>query len=118
MQERMQQVVAAGGGEIHPLQDLFLFPLAEPLLCRSVALAPTAAPPGYYVHELGGARMTSSREDGVLDPWNRHWQAPNLLVTDGSCWPSAGWQSPTLTEMAITWRACERAAADLRRSGM
>jgi choline dehydrogenase-like flavoprotein len=62
--------------------------------------------------------MTSSREDGVLDSWNRHWQAPNLLVTDGSCWPSAGWQSPTLTEMAITWRACERAAADLRRSGM
>ncbi|MCP9824814.1 GMC oxidoreductase [Synechococcus sp. EJ6-Ellesmere] len=118
MQGRMEQVVAAGGGEIHPLQDLFLFPLAEPLVRRGVALAPTAAPPGYYIHELGGARMASSPEKGVLDSWNRHWQAPNLLVTDGSCWPSAGWQSPTLTEMAITWRACERAAAELHRSGM
>lgn len=118
MQDRMEQVVAAGGGEIHPLQDLFLFPLAEPLVRRGVALAPTAAPPGYYIHELGGARMASSPENGVLDSWNRHWQAPNLLVTDGSCWPSAGWQSPTLTEMAITWRACERAAAELHRSGM
>ncbi|CAK6690921.1 2-methyl-1,2-propanediol dehydrogenase [Synechococcus sp. CBW1107] len=118
MQDRMEQVVAAGGGEIHPLQDLFLFPLAEPLVRRGVALAPTAAPPGYYIHELGGARMASSPEKGVLDSWNRHWQAPNLLVTDGSCWPSAGWQSPTLTEMAITWRACERAAAELHRSGM
>lgn len=116
MQERMGQVVAAGGGEIRPLQDLFVFPLAEPLICRGLALAPTAPPPGYYIHELGGARMASRPQDGVLDPWNRHWQAPNLLVTDGSCWPSAGWQSPTLTEMAITWRACERAAADLRRS--
>lgn len=118
MQERMRQVVAAGGGRIRPLEDLFLFPLAEPLVRRSVALAPAAAPPGYYIHELGGARMSSSPERGVLDPWNRHWQARNLLVTDGSCWPSAGWQSPTLTEMAITWRACARAADDLRRSAM
>jgi len=54
-------------------------------------------------------------EDGVLDPWNRCWRAPNLLLTDGACWPSSGWQSPTLTEMAITWRACERAAHDLVR---
>jgi choline dehydrogenase-like flavoprotein len=114
MQERMEQVVASAGGRIRPLEDLFLFPLAEPLVRRSVALAPGAAPPGYYIHELGGARMADRAGEGVLDPWNRHWQARNLLVTDGSCWPSAGWQSPTLTAMAITWRACERAVADLR----
>jgi hypothetical protein len=34
---------------------------------------------------------------------------------DGACWSSAGWQSPTLTEMAISWRACAAAAERLKR---
>jgi hypothetical protein len=38
-----------------------------------------------------------------------------VLVVDGACWPTAAWQSPTLTEMAITWRACEAAAARMKR---
>ncbi|MCP9850787.1 GMC oxidoreductase [Cyanobium sp. Morenito 9A2] len=118
MHRRMADVVAASGGEIRPLEDLFLMPLIEPLLRRSVALAPEAPPPGYYIHELGGAPMAALESEGVVDPWNRCWRAPNLLVVDGACWPSAGWQSPTLTEMAITWRACERAAEDLRRGGL
>ena len=32
--------------------------------------------------------------------------APYVLVVDGACWPSSGWQSPTLTMMAIARRAC------------
>ena len=74
-----------------------------------------AAPPGYYIHELGGARLSSDPDSGVLDPWNRCWGASNVLVTDGASWPSSAWQSPTLTSMALTWRACEAAAARLRR---
>ena len=115
MQQRMAAVVAAAGGTIRPLQDLFLLPLVEPLLKASQALAPGAAPPGYYIHELGGARLSRTPEQGVLDPWNRCWQAPNVLVTDGACWPSSGWQSPTLTSMALTWRACDAAVARMRR---
>jgi len=115
MQQRMGEVVTAAGGQFRPLEDLFLIPLAEPLLRRNLAVSSEALPPGYYIHELGGARMAERPEDGVLDPWNRCWRAPNLLLTDGACWPSSGWQSPTLTEMAITWRACERAAHDLVR---
>jgi choline dehydrogenase-like flavoprotein len=115
MQARMQAVVASAGGAVLPLHDLFVMPLLEPFVRNSIALAPGAAPPGYYIHELGGAPMASREEDGVLNPWNQVWRTPNLLVTDGSCWPSAGWQSPTLTEMAITRRACTHAAAALRR---
>ena len=74
-------------------------------------MRPEVPPPGYYIHELGGARMSSDRAGGVVDAWNRCWGARNVLVTDGACWPSAGWQSPTLTEMAVTWRACAAAAA-------
>jgi choline dehydrogenase-like flavoprotein len=109
MHQRMEQVVAVAGGHMHPIEDLFLFPLLEPFVKRQAAADPGAAPPGYYVHELGGARMASTPEHGVVNDCNQCWEAPNVLVTDGSCWPTAGWQSPTLTEMAITWRACEAA---------
>ena len=115
MQARMEAVVASGGGRIAPLADLFVMPLVEPLVQGSLALAPGAPPPGYYIHELGGAPMAAQEEAGVLNPWNQLWRTPNLLVTDGSCWPSAGWQSPTLTEMAVTWRACDHAANAIKR---
>jgi choline dehydrogenase-like flavoprotein len=63
-------------------------------------------PPGYYIHELGGAPMGDNAAVSVLDRWNRFRTCPNLLVTDGTCWTSSGWQSPTLTSMALTRRAC------------
>lgn len=115
MQTRMQAVVAAAGGTIRPLEDLFVLPLLEPWVRQSWAARPSPPPPGYYIHELGGAAMAASESGGVVNAWNQCWRAPNLLVVDGACWPSAGWQSPTLTQMAITWRACEAAAERLRR---
>jgi choline dehydrogenase-like flavoprotein len=114
MGARMRAVVAAAGGDPRPLEDLVVLPLLEPWLKGSPAMGVAAAPPGYYIHEVGGARMASQEEDGMVDPWNACWRAPNVLVTDGACWPSAGWQSPTLTLMALSWRACEGA---LRRGG-
>jgi hypothetical protein len=115
MEARMQAVVAAVGATAAPLEDLVLLPLLEPWIRSSPALGTAAAPPGYYIHEVGGARMARQEEGGMVDSWNACWRAPNVLVTDGACWPSAGWQSPTLTLMALSWRACEGA---LRRSGL
>ena len=74
-----------------------------------------APPPGAAVHEVGGARMGSDPDASVVDARNRCWRMPNVLVTDGACWPTSGWQAPTLTMMALTARACSLAAADLRR---
>ena len=111
----MQAVVSSAGGRIAPLADLFVMPLIEPLVQGSLAMAPGAAPPGYYIHELGGAPMAASEAEGVLNPWNQLWRTPNLLVCDGSAWPSAGWQSPTLTTMALSWRACSHAAEAMQR---
>ncbi len=115
MHRRMEAAVASAGGTIRPLEDLFVLPLVEPLVKQGAAFAAGAAPPGYYIHELGGARLAASEAEGPLNRWNQWWRTPNLLVVDGACWPTAGWQSPTLTEMAITWRACEAAAGRLRR---
>jgi choline dehydrogenase-like flavoprotein len=114
MQARMQTVVRAAGGSLQPIEELFVVPLVEPLLQRAVATAAAAAPAGYYIHEMGGAPMATTEAGGVLNPWNQCWRASNVLVTDGACWPSSGWQSPTLTTMALTWRACEAAAQRLR----
>ena len=74
-----------------------------------------APPPGAAAHEMGGARMGSDPGASVVDARNRCWGMPNVLVTDGACWPTSGWQPITLTIMALTARACSLAAADLRR---
>ncbi len=61
--------------------------------------------PGAYVHELGGARMGGDPRTSVLSPFNQCWDAKNLFVVDGSAFPSAGWQNPTHTMMALAVRA-------------
>ena len=81
-------------------------PLVESFLDKAVALKEEAPPPGYYIHEVGGAPMGEDEENSVLDRFNRLWRCQNVLVVDGACWPTSGWQSPTLTMMAITRRAC------------
>ena len=81
----------------------------EKLIDNSLATQTNSPPPGYYIHEVGGAPMGFSEDTSVLDKWNRVWQCKNLLVVDGSCWPTSAWQSPTLTLMALTRRACKNA---------
>lgn len=62
--------------------------------------------PGQTIHEVGGARMGASAADSVVDEFCRLWDVDNVFVTDGACWPSSGYQNPTLTMMAVTVRAC------------
>ncbi|WBB73896.1 GMC family oxidoreductase [Micromonospora sp. WMMD1128] len=81
---------------------------------RLTAVADTLTSPGRNVHDLGTARMGRSPADSVVDPDNRCWDAPNVFVADGSCFPSGGWQNPTLTIMAIAVRAARFAVGLLR----
>jgi len=71
--------------------------------------------PGSAIHEVGTARMGRDRRRSVLDPWNRAWGVRNLYVVDGSCFPSIGFQNPTLTMMALAARAGDHIAAGMRR---
>jgi choline dehydrogenase-like flavoprotein len=86
--------------------------LAETVEAIGASLtAPLPSPhPGGMVHEVGTARMGRDRRRSVVDPHNRLWDVENVLVVDGACWPSSGWQNPTLTMMAITARACSHLA--------
>ncbi len=56
-------------------------------------------------HLVGGARMAARAEDGVIDAEHRVFGLPNLLITDGSTFPTQGSANPALTIMAASARA-------------
>ena len=72
---------------------------------RSVAV-------GGAIHECGGSRMGSDPKTSVLNAMNQVWDAPNVFVTDSSCFVTNGTCGPTLTTMALTVRACEHIASE------
>lgn len=92
--ERLAQAFAAGGvhAELGPFEHL---------------------KPGSSVHYAGTARMHANPAFGVVDAWNRVYDAPNVVVVDASCFTTGPEKNPTLTAMAIAARAADRLAADL-----
>lgn len=58
-----------------------------------------------YAHLVGGCRMARDAEHGVVGPDLRTFAIPNLLITDGSVFPTQGSANPALTIMAVVDRA-------------
>jgi choline dehydrogenase-like flavoprotein len=108
------ETIEAAGGKVGELADLVHVPLASEKV-RAMEKEWACSTPGLFCHEVGGARMGDDPKTSVVDPYARCWDVPNVFVTDGACWPSCGWQNPTLTMMAITLRACEQAVASSKR---
>jgi len=106
MTSSMEKAIKASGGTIKEINEIINIPFLKLLDKESVALSRKTPPPGYYIHEVGGAPMGLDEEQSVLDKWNRLWRCKNVFVIDGSCWPTSSWQSPTLTMMALSRRAC------------
>jgi choline dehydrogenase-like flavoprotein len=71
---------------------------------------------GFSAHFGGTVRMHASPKYGVLDGWNRLHAAPNVLVVDSAAFTTGPEKNPTLSAMALSWRASQKLAADLRRS--
>jgi len=107
------EVVQAAGGVVANLTEIFHTPFVSNHI-RSMQKEWTLSTPGMFVHEVGGARMGSNPQNSVVDRFCRVWDTPNVYVTDGACWPTSGWQNPTLTEMAVTARACDHAMSELK----
>ena len=112
MRSEIEAMAALIGGRCVSLTDLFHVPVVGTHI-RKIEDAMRLSAPGLYIHEVGGARMGDAPGNSVVNPRNQVWGVPNLLVTDGACWTSAGWQNPTLTQMAITARACAFVADEL-----
>jgi choline dehydrogenase-like flavoprotein len=83
--------------------------MLEAVGVRDVSSFTEDNPPGLTIHEMGTARMGRDPETSVLNEWNQSWDVPNLFVTDGACMASSGNQNPSLTYMALTARAVDRA---------
>jgi choline dehydrogenase-like flavoprotein len=62
---------------------------------------------GVIIHEVGGARMGSSPKTSAVNGYCQAHDVKNLFVTDGACFVTNADKNPTLTIMALTWRASE-----------
>jgi len=106
MENTIQKSIKAANGEMKNIDELMNIPLGSLFTKNLIALSDSPPPPGYYIHEVGGAPMGINEENSVVDKFNRLWRCKNVLVLDGACWPTSSWQSPTLTMMALSRRAC------------
>ncbi len=75
--------------------------------------ADAIAKPGQIIHEVGGAIMGSDPKRSVLNQYCQSWEVDNLFVTDGAGFLSNADKNPTLSIMAIAWRASEYLAEQL-----
>ncbi len=75
---------------------------------------PIPHPPGYSIHELGTCRMGDDPKTSVLNKWNQSHDIRNLFVVDGSSFVTGGSQNPTMTILALSMRASEYLAEQLR----
>jgi choline dehydrogenase-like flavoprotein len=62
---------------------------------------------GVIIHELGTARMGASPKTSALNKYCQAHDVKNLFVTDAACFVTNPDKNPTLTIMALTWRASE-----------
>jgi len=64
-----------------------------------------------YAHLVGGARMATRPEEGVVDQHGRSFAVPNLFIADGSVLPTQGSANPALTIMAVAARTADHLLA-------
>jgi choline dehydrogenase-like flavoprotein len=62
---------------------------------------------GVIIHEIGTARMGSNSKTSVLNKYCQAHDVKNLFVTDGACFVTNADKNPTLTILALSWRASE-----------
>jgi choline dehydrogenase-like flavoprotein len=100
MQETFADLIAAMGGRVHGAPQ---------------SGAAAIAPGGLMIHEVGGAMMGTDPRRSVTNQWCQTWDVPNLFVTDGAVFASNADKNPTLTIMALAWRAGDHILERMRR---
>ena len=76
------------------------------------------ARPGQIIHEVGGVIMGDDPNRSVLNEFCQSWEVDNLFVTDGGCFVSNADKNPTLSIMAIAWRASDYIVEQLAQGGI
>jgi len=101
MQTTFGDIIAAMGGK-----------LREPVETDG---AKAIAPGGSIIHEVGGTIMGADPASSVTNRWNQTWDVDNLFINDGGVFASNADKNPTLTIMALAWRASDHILSRLRR---
>jgi choline dehydrogenase-like flavoprotein len=73
---------------------------------------------GRVIHEVGGAMMGEDPKKSVTNKWCQTWDVPNLYLTDGAPFPGNADKNPTITIMALAWRAAERILQELKQGNL
>jgi choline dehydrogenase-like flavoprotein len=60
--------------------------------------------------------MGTDPRRSALNAFNQMHEVPNVFVTDGSAFTTAGEKNPTLTILALSWRATDYLAGELARN--
>ena len=66
-------------------------------------------------HLLGTCRMGDDPDSSVVDRYNRSHEVPNLFMVDGSSMVTGGRGQPTMTIMALAFRAADNMIQAARR---
>ncbi|MFK5924917.1 MAG: GMC family oxidoreductase [Verrucomicrobiota bacterium] len=75
-------------------------------------------PGGAIIHEVGGAIMGDHQNDSVTNQWSQTWDVKNLIMADGAPFASTADKNPTLTIMALAWRAADRLLDEMKKGNL
>jgi choline dehydrogenase-like flavoprotein len=73
---------------------------------------------GEIIHEVGSARMGDDPKTSACNQFCQTWDHKNLFLTDGASFASNADKNPTLSIMAIAWRATEYMAAEAKKGNL
>jgi choline dehydrogenase-like flavoprotein len=74
--------------------------------------------PGHSIHEMGTIHMGDDPKTSVLNQFNQSWDVKNLFVMDAAAFASGTHKNPTLTIMALTWRASEYLLNEMKKKNV
>src|SRR5690606_12434327 len=75
-------------------------------------------PNGTAIHEHGTCRMGDDPKRSALNAFNQMHEVENLFVVDGSAFPTATEKNPTLTILALSWRATDYLVEQMKRGDL
>jgi choline dehydrogenase-like flavoprotein len=106
MQETYREIVEAAGGTFIPSTQ------------EDAAHPHGIADGGVIIHEVGSVRMGEQPKTSALNGFCQAHDVKNLFVADGACFVTNADKNPTLTIMALTWRACDHLLDEAKKGNL
>ena len=73
---------------------------------------------GSAIHEHSTCRMGADPKRSALNKFNQMHDVKNLFVVDGSSFTTASEKNPTITILALSWRATDYLAGEIKRGNL